>query len=120
MAFNYDSSLTTDKDWIRLTIDDTIDTSSSPGDLQDEEILAILDDEANKYYAAARCLSILQTRWAAAGGGLLTKKVSQLSKTWGIGEFAGEAITMRIKELRERGAFKLQPSPRLFVTLKSQ
>ena len=112
MSFSYNPALPTDLDHVRFLIGDTTTPSEM---LQDEEITAVLSEEtatgkALKYFAAARALQVLSTRWAAAGRGVTSKSVSQLSKTWGIDGNATQVLEARIKELRERGAFLLSPS----------
>ena len=112
MAFSYDPALPTDKDHVRFLVADTVEATAL---LQDEEILATLSEEtatgkALKYFAAARVLEILTTRWASLGRGVTSKTVSRLSKSWGMDGTASAVLEARIKELRERGAYLLSPS----------
>lgn len=114
MAASYDSALPTNRDHVRFLIGDT-DTSAPK--LQDEEIDAVIEAEtatgaALKYYAAARCLSVLYARWAGKGAGVMEKQVSKLRIKRGIDQSAGEALDALICELRERGAWLLRDAPR--------
>jgi hypothetical protein len=101
LTTTYDSSLSTNRDWVRFLIGDT---DSSDYQLQDEEIDAILVEQSNKYLAAARALSGLQGRWAGVGRGVAEKQVGRLRKRWGGVEGSNAvAISDRIAELRQLG-----------------
>jgi len=114
MTATYEPSLPTDRDWLRLTIGDTATASAL---LQDEEIDAVLTEEANKHLAAAESLSILRTRWNSQGAGVLTKQVSKLRISYGTDSSAAEALDARIKQLRARGAYLLSPTPGVLKVL---
>lgn len=112
MSWSYDPSLPTDRDWVRFFISDTVSDSQL---LQDEEIDAVLSEETAtgqslKYFASARCLSILLGRWASVSQGVLSKTVSRLSITWGTPGPTLSTIQARIDDLRERGAWLITPS----------
>ena len=116
MTFIYENTLPTDKDHVRFLIGDT---DSANQLLQDEEIAAAIADEtatgeALKYYAAARCLSVLLTQWASKGQGLIEEKVDDLQVKRGVAQSGAQALQARIGELRQRGSFLLRPTPRLF------
>lgn len=107
MTATYDPSLGKTKDWVRFQIGDTDESAPM---LQDEEIDAVLHGQANRYFAAAECLSIVSMKLSTAGGGLIEKTVDTVKLRWGIDAKASEAIRLRIAELRRLGA----PRPRLF------
>lgn len=120
MSATYDSSLSTNKDWVRFLTGDT-DVSSNPL-LSDEEIGAVLSEEeatgdATKYYAAATCLRAIRSRLSHAGDGKLSKSVGDLSITWGLDGTAQQMIEERIRQLETRGAELYVPSHKLFRTL---
>lgn len=115
MPATYTASLPTDRDFVRFLVGDVVVASAM---LQDEEIDAVLDAEgwpspAVRYFAAARCLSTLHTRWMSAGRGKSSKKVSRLQIVYGTGAGINidAAIQERIKELRREGARLLSPQP---------
>ena len=122
MSATYSASLPTDLDWVRFLI---ADINVVTPQLQDEEILAVIAEESGgvaaaaalKYVAAARLLSMLQSKWATAGGGLISKTVSRLSKTWGISGVGAEVLEYRIKYLLECAANLCLTQPRFFKTL---
>lgn len=111
MTATYTPPPATEMDWVRFMIGDTDMTRPL---LQDEEIQAVIDEQeatgsARKYFAAADCLGALRARWSGSGQGVVSKTVSRLSKTWGMGSGTLEAIDSRIRELRQRGSFRLTP-----------
>ena len=122
MTATYSPALGTDLDWVRFL---TSDTSTTSPYLQDEEILAVIAEESSnvavatalKYVAAARVLSLLQSKWAAARGGVLSKTVSRLSKTWGISGTGAEVMEYRIKYLLECAANLCLTQPKFFKSL---
>lgn len=119
MSATYDPTLPTNLDWVRFLSGDTDVTTPQ---LQDEEITAVLGAEtatgaALPYFAAARVLSILHTRWSSAGRGVLEKKVGRLTIKRGASDTAESAIKGAICELRERGAALLSTRPRVFRVL---
>lgn len=95
MAATFDSSLLTDKDWVRQLIGDT----ASPFALDDETILAIIAEvTANgaatagiKYCAAAQAGELLAAGWTASSAGKVEKAVSKLRIQYG-GGGGGSAI----------------------------
>jgi len=95
MTATYNSSLPSDKDWVRFVLGDR-DGSSAV--LQDEEINEILAEEANKYLAAAICGEAV----LALGKDAVSKSVGNLSISFGSSspESAYRALVSR---LRERG-----------------
>lgn len=125
MSFSYNTSLTTNLDWVRFLIGDTIEATVK---LSDEEITAILAEEAVtisgantnravKYFAAASALSALYARWSAAGEGLLEKHVDDLRLIWGTDNKGSVAIEGRIKELRSKGGRLLLDRSILFRSM---
>ena len=103
----YDPSLPTDNDWVRFKVQDT---GTSP-DLQDAEIDALLDEEPNKWYAAAAAIEVIKAKRAAVGGGLLEKKVEDLELRFG-GESAAVVLDDLAATLRVEGARRLAGSSR--------
>lgn len=66
MAFTYDASLPTDRDWIRFRIGD-VDSSWPVGlRLEDEEIDFVLAEAGHRRDAALRCARALRARFARA------------------------------------------------------
>lgn len=108
MTASYDPALSTDVDWVRSMVGDT-DTSGAQ--LQDEEILQFLTEEANKYLAAALALETMLARWIAQGKGVVEKQVDDLRIRTIINSSSVPAVRDKIKWLRERGAWKLTPGP---------
>jgi hypothetical protein len=107
MSATYDPTLPTDRDWVRFLISDTDVVANAQ--LQDEEIDAVVADEtatgeALKYYAAARCLSVLFQRWTSSGHGVIEKQVLQLRIRRGMNESAVIALQGLICDFRKRGA----------------
>ncbi len=92
MACSYDASLPTDKDQVRFLLQDTDCTQNI---FEDEEIAWVLTQEANIYMAAA-CL--LDTAVNQSSGSLSSKKVGDLSLSFGLAE-----TRQRIKDLRAKG-----------------
>ena len=101
MATTYDPTLPTDRDWVRFLIGDRSTTFS----LQDEEIAAVLVEESNKYYAAARCASVIQ----GLGGGAVRKRVGSLMLEFS--DSADNAYQRLIDDLRRKGADENMPGP---------
>jgi hypothetical protein len=98
MSASYDPTLPSDKDWVRFLIGDRDITSPN---LEDEEILAVLTEEANKYLAAFRCGNIIFNR----GLGAITKSVDDLSITYS--DSADSAYMTHLKKLEEEGCRRL-------------
>ncbi len=124
MTATYAPALTTDKDLVRFLIADSTPATAL---FQDEEIAAVLAQEtaggatspACAYFAAARLLDILQSRWAAAGvsKGLLSKTVGRLSLSWGIPGTSVQVLSTRSAQLRKDGASFLTPQSKIFKLL---
>jgi hypothetical protein len=110
MAATYDTALPTDKDWVRFL---SGDRNVAKPFLQDEEIAALLQEEPNKYYAAARACEA----YIAKTGGIVTKKVAELQLHWTDNSSAKSVFTEYIRSLKERGAEELLPRPKTFRTL---
>jgi hypothetical protein len=101
MSASYDPVLPTDKDWVRFLIGDR--RTGSAAALQDQEIEALLREEAGKgagtkYFAAARAGEIILSR----GLGVVSKSVSDLSLTWS--DNPQGAYRSHLQSLREEGA----------------
>ena len=103
----YDPSLRTDNDWVRFKVQDT---GTSP-DLEDAEIDALLDEEPNKWYAAAAAIEVIKAKRAAVGGGLLEKKVDDLEIRFA-GKSASVVLDDLARTLRVEGARRLAGSSR--------
>lgn len=120
MTKSYTITIPTDKDWVRLQTGDTdylADGVTENFELHDEEIQSLLDEAANKWYAAATVLCILRARWGSQGRGLLQKKVEDLDLKWGADSSADTALQARIDWLRSEGAHELSPAPSVFRVL---
>ena len=95
MAATYDASLPSDKDWVRFLIGDRDVTNAR---ISDEEITAVLAEEANKYCAAARCAQL-----AFAGTqGVTMKAVDDLRIEYG--DDPDSAYWKYVDTLRDRCA----------------
>lgn len=114
MASTYDSTLSTDKDWVRFLVGDT-DVPNTQ--LADEEIAALLVEESNKYLAAASALSTLLVTWSSSGKGVMEKQVGRLRIKRGLEDSAEQAVRNLIKELRIKGAGKTISKPKVFKVL---
>jgi hypothetical protein len=114
LTATYDPALSTDRDWVRLLVNDTDDADAK---LENEEIDALLVEEANKYLAAAAALEVLYTRWASAGEGVMEKMVDEMRIKRGVDSPAAEALQARIDSLRAKGARKTSTSPAVFKVL---
>lgn len=64
MSFSYSSSLSTDKDFVRFLIHDTVEPGHA---VEDEEINGILTRIPNVYLAAAAIADSLAAKYAASG-----------------------------------------------------
>jgi hypothetical protein len=95
MASTYDPALSTDKDWVRFLVGDR---DVSDPRLQDEELYALLREEANKYLAAAAAAELILGR----NGGLVEKQVGDLRLKWG--GSAQDQYQKYIDHLRRKGA----------------
>ena len=104
MGATYDPALSTDKDWVRFLIGDR---GPDVFKLDDDEIAALLVEEANKYLAAARAGDVILTR----SQGLVAKEVDTLRLAWS--DSPDNAYRLHIQALREKGALlTLQQSGR--------
>lgn len=108
MAATYDPTLPTDMDWVRFLCGDR--DVDSPG-IQDEEIFALLEEEPNKYFAAAAACEMI----LAKSGGLIDKQVGDLRLKWS--DEPNNAYNDYIKRLRERGAYEMMPTNYIFKVL---
>lgn len=100
MAFTYDPTLASNRDWVRFLIGDR----TQPNVLDDEEIDAVLVEEANKYLAAARCGRFILARGRA---GVVSKSVDGLSLSYD--SSPDGAYGRWLTELHQRGCELLLP-----------
>lgn len=114
MSFSYDPSMASETDWVRRLIGDTVDTGHQ---LEDEEIAAFLDVEANRYYAAAAALESMLATWQRQGAGVTEKAVGRLRIRRGDSASAAETAKSLIENLRRRGAAEASPRPRVLRVL---
>lgn len=108
-----------DLDWVRFTIQDTI----APEIFTDLEINSVLGeqtaiDPAKKYFAAADLLGVLFTKWGSSGSGLTDKQVSRLKLTYGVDQYAKEAIKRQQDQLRSRGSQLASAKPVVFRSVR--
>lgn len=116
MSFNYSNSLPTDRDWVRMLINDH---TASSYFFEDEELDAIIAEQnqsvpkAVKYLAAAQAMTTMHEAWIARGRGIASKKVSALSIVYGTGGNINVDLAMetKISQLRRKGAALLSPAP---------
>jgi len=113
MAKTYNPSLPTNKDWVRFLTGDREETTGpaytmTKALLLDEEIAAVVAEEANKWLAAARCGEVILAR----GKGAISKAVDGLSISWG--DSPESAYRAHIKGLRVKGCDVLLISNRHF------
>lgn len=109
MAATYDPTLPVDKDYVRFVLGDT--DVPEAADLMDEEILAILEDEQNKYLAAARCGEII----IGKNKGVVSKNVDNLGISFG--DSPTSSYRALIQRLREDGANRLLSKNQVFRVL---
>jgi hypothetical protein len=118
----YDENLDTDLDWVRfLTWDTDIVTAGKPRN-SDEEITAVLAEEAleghtglsAKWFAAATILCADLGFWASRGEGLEEKRVDEVVNVFGMEGQTNETVESTIKKYRRRGIHLLTPRPRIF------
>lgn len=114
---SYNPTLSTDVDWVRFLTGDRVVSPASKAKLTNEEITAVLAEEANKYLAAARCLESLYVQWKAQGADVVEKQVGDLRIRRNDNESAAGAVSALISSLRQRGAWLLHPRPRVFQVL---
>ena len=111
MAATYDANLPTDKDYVRFALGDTDVNPTTAADLMDEEIFAILEDEKNKYLAAARCGEIIIGKLK----GLVSKNVDNLGISFG--DSPTSSYRAHLQRLREDGANRLLSKNQVFRVL---
>lgn len=102
IAWNFDASLSTNKDYVRFLIGDT---NTNAQLVADETIVAILSNEANKFMAAAAIVEALY-KGVTSGGSLEDRKVGETRIRY-------QRITdmlMLVGSLRMRGAAHMKPS----------
>ena len=114
MAATYSPSLPTAKDWVRFLIGDTDTTASL---LDDQEILAVIAEEENKYLAAASCLESLLVRWSSSGRGIVEKQASKLRIKRGVDQSSVAALEEAIARLRATGNRGVAAPSAVFRTL---
>lgn len=108
MSVTYDPTLRSDLDWVRLLAGDRDVTNYT---VSDEEILAALDEEPNKYFAAAVICDLILTKT----GGIIDKQVGDLRIKWN--DSPKSAYQEYIMYLRQRGAYELGKDNYVFKVL---
>lgn len=108
MAVTYDPRLATDLDWVRFLVGDR-DIANAV--LDDEEIHALLQEEPNKYCAAAAAADMILAR----SGGVIDKQVGDLRLKWS--DEPRNAYGAHIQYLRERCAYELKTTDFVFKVL---
>lgn len=119
MTATYEPAHPHDRDLVRFLVGDT---STSNAAIQDEEIDALLAAEAvtgrgRAYLVAATVLSVLHTRWASSGKGIVEKWVDELRIRRGVADDSSRALELKIKELRATGAALAGTDPYVFKVL---
>lgn len=108
MAASYDPRLPTDLDWVRfLAADRDVATAL----VDDEEIHALLQEEPNKYFAAAAVCDLILAR----SGGLIDKQVGDLRLKWS--DEPRNAWGAHTQYLRQRGAYEMGKQNYIFKVL---
>lgn len=102
MAWSYDDSLSSDKDFVRFLIGDTNSTRQL---VADETIEAIILTEPNNYMAAAAIIESLY-RGLTAGGSLEDRKVGETR----IRYQRISDLMLQVNSLRKRGGTHMRPS----------
>jgi hypothetical protein len=100
VSATYNPTLPTDLDWVRFFIGDRTNDPSE-AKLSNEEITALLSEEPNKYYAAARAGELYMIR----AGDAIRKTVDDLSVEYS--DDAGGAYRKHLDSLRAEGARQL-------------
>lgn len=108
MSFTYDPALVSDRDWVRFFVADRIQARAV---LADEEIDALLTEEANKYLAAARAGEMMLAR----NGSLVDKWVGDLRLRFN--DSPQSTYRNYLTGLRKRGCELLLPRNRAFKVL---
>ena len=109
MSATYNTSLPTDRDWVRFTVGDRDVTRAL---LQDEEIDAILSQKANRWLAAADCAQMI----LAQNRGMIEKQVETLKLQWS-NKGAESTYQIYIDYLRKMGTMAMSPAPSVFRVL---
>jgi hypothetical protein len=109
VSATYDPGLASDLFWVRFLIGDK---DVERVTLQDEEILAVLGEEANKYLAASRCGRLILAR---GRGGISSKSVDGLSISYDASPEG--AYGKYLDDLHQRGVALLYGKPKLFRML---
>ena len=111
----FDAALSTDRDWLRLTIGDL------PPDayFEDATIDAIIAGQPNKFLAAAEAGEALLISWTTAGKGIVEKRVDSLSIKRSENRFGAAESDYRahLVRLREKGAELVRCRGRRFVEM---
>ena len=110
MAVTYDPQITTDLDWVRLKIGDRGINNNAV--LDDEEILALLRDERNRWLAAAAAAELILAR----SGGLIEKQVGELRLRWS-NKSAESTYQKYIDYMRSKGVRELAGTTAVFKIL---
>jgi hypothetical protein len=108
MSVSYDPTLATDLDWVRFLAGDR-DTANAQ--VSDEEIWALLEEEPNKYFAAAAVAELILHK----SGGLVDKQVGDLRLKWT--DSPKSAYSDHINGLRARGAYEMDKTNYIFKVL---
>lgn len=88
MTFSYGGDLSTDKDYIRFTITDTVENAGpkpNNGNYSDEEIAGLVTSQGSQALAIAALYDNLATAWARfvdSKIGPRDEKLSQTAKAW--------------------------------------
>ena len=106
----YDAGLAEDKDWVRLQIGDR---KVSTATFKDTEIQAILDEEENKWLAAARLGDML----LAQRRGAVSRSIEDLSISYG--DSPESAYRSHVNKLREEGCRRLMGAAGRGVVLRT-
>lgn len=96
MGWSYSSSVNTDKDRVRFLLQDT-DTDRQL--LQDEEILWLLQTEANVWMAAARAADLLASKSRGVG----SRSIGGLSISYNAAQWTEIAASLRARGTTYQG-----------------
>ena len=113
---SFDALLSTDRDWVRLTIGD-----STANDMyfEDETLDAIIAGQPNKWLAAAEAGEALMIAWTTKGAGIVEKHVDSLSivRAGRYGSDAKSDYRDHLARLREKGAELVRSKGRRFIEM---
>lgn len=104
MSATFDTSLSTDKDWVRALIGDTDVSPATDAFLADETIEAILTKEMNVFMAASRAARMVYMQ-LTGGGGIEDRKVGETR----IRYQAAQRFKQTADELKARGYTYAKP-----------